>query len=115
MTGNLARYFGWSYSRTFHALLQQRETASVYKDSPSFRNYTNSQFVSRSKKQITQNNKKRYLKRINSLDPDHDLNMEGKLLNNLHLSLIKTNIYISYQAVLLMTSLLIFHIAFTFH
>ena len=93
MTGNLARYFGWSYSRTFHALLQQRETASVYKDSSSFRNYTNSQFVSRSKKQITQNNKKRYLKRINSLDPDHDLNMEGKLLNNLHLSLIKTNIF----------------------
>ena len=68
------------------------------------------QVIKNQKKQITQNNKKRYLKRVNSLDPDHDLDMEGKLLNNHHFILI----HILYQAVLLMTSLLIFHIAFTF-
>lgn len=77
MTGILAKYFGWSYSRTIQVILQhQRETNSLESKLWS-RNYTNSQFVGKLRKQMTQNNKKRYLKRITTLEPDHDIDMEG--------------------------------------
>ena len=84
MTGILAKYFGWSYSRVIQVILKhQRETNSLESKLLS-RNYTNSQFVGKLRKQMTQNNKKRYLKRITTLEPDHDIDMEGTLLHFQH-------------------------------
>ena len=79
MTGILAKYFGLSYTKTVQLLVQNRQALCLSENNLSFRNYTNSQFVGRSQRQRTQVIKKRYLKRIKSLDPDHDEDMEGKL------------------------------------
>ena len=79
MTGILAKYFGLSYTRTAQLIVQNRQALCLSENNLSFRNYTNSQFVGKAQKQRTQVLKKRYLKRIKSLDPDHDVDMEGEL------------------------------------
>ena len=103
MTGILAKYFGLSYSRTAYLVLQNRQALSIAEKKLSHRNYTNSQFVSKQQKQITQKKKKRYLKRIKSLDPDHDKDMEGKLLLIFFRSKLYATIYPkrNYQAYLM--------------
>ena len=79
MSGILAKHFGLSYTRTAHLLMQNRQALCLPENNLSFRNYTQSQFVGRSQRQRTQVIKKRYLRRIKSLDPDHDVDIEGKL------------------------------------
>ena len=79
MNGTLVKYFGWSYSRTIQVIKQQRQAPNALEIKFWSRSYTNSQFVGKQRKQMTQRNKKRYLKRINTLDPDHDIDMEGTL------------------------------------
>ena len=79
MNGTLVKYFGWSYSRTIQVIKQQRQAPNALEIKFWSRSYTNSQFVGKQRKQMTQRNKKRYLKRINTLDQDHDIDMEGTL------------------------------------
>ena len=61
----LAKSFGWTYSQSIRLISQACMSSK-------------SQFIGRKMKKKVQNQKKRYLNRINSLDPNHDLDMLGK-------------------------------------
>ena len=79
MASILAKHLGWSYSRTFQVfrqsgLIPYLTTNKQYAENLS----TKSQFYNKSEKLRRQKIKLKYYKRINSLDPDHDLDMEGK-------------------------------------
>ena len=82
MAAAIAKRFGWTYSRTLRLVSQSKSLvydlsnicpAQVYMSSYS-------QFLGKNRKKQIQKQKKRYLNRINSLDPDHDLDMSRKSL-----------------------------------
>lgn len=77
MAGIIAKHFGWSYSRTLHVIAKKRIESYIIKSGGIAFYSTQSQFVGKRRKQEVQKQKKRYLNRIESLDPDHDLDMPG--------------------------------------
>jgi hypothetical protein len=78
MAGIIAKYLGWSYSRTLNVFSNKTIQSCLLKGERIIHYSTQSQFINKSRKQDIQNKKKRYLKRIHSLDQDHDLEMPGK-------------------------------------
>ena len=74
MAGIIAKYLGWSYSRTLHVFSNKSLESCFFKGEGIEHYTTHSQFG----KQDTQKKKKRYLNRVNSLDQNHDLEMPGK-------------------------------------
>ena len=70
MAAILAKRFGWTYSQTIQ-VISQNGLWKAYMSKAS-------QFVGKERRQQVQKQKQRYLNRINSLDPDHDLDLPGK-------------------------------------
>ena len=79
MTAAVGKLLGWSYSKSVH-LISQNAIPNYLSKNAQLSAYisSQSQFIGKGRKQEIQKKKKRYLNRLYSLDPNHDLDMTGK-------------------------------------